>query len=777
MKRLHQLKSIFLYFGLSRGEYLQARRMVQDHNLEALSIWSVVAGGFWIYCLIMSTSAADYARCRPVYAAALLACLITLAGAALMRKRDCRSGLIPTMLFFCQTFLGAGVGIACCQPDVRSITMFASVIIIPISYITPTAVNLCLLLINLATYIVFGRRFILQDTYLWGLGNLIIFSVAGLLIGHVINRSRFERYVYAESVKRLADMEIAKEAAERANAAKSDFLAGMSHEIRTPINGVLGMNEMILRESRRARELPDTDAAALRAALQSIGVYAGNVENAGTNLLTIVNDILDFSKIEAGRMDLVEAHYWLSNVLNDVSNMILFRAREKGLEFSVAADETLPDSLFGDEVRVRQVFTNILTNAVKYTERGSVRLTLRGERQGEETVLLVFSVADTGIGIRQEDVEKLFTRFQRLDMTRNSTVEGTGLGLVITRRLLEMMGGSISVESEYGKGSVFTVTIPQRIASPEPLGAFRKRLAEEAAEGAPRRGSFRAPGARLLVVDDTRMNLTVTVGLLKDSGMRIDTAESGEEALALAGKQVYDLILMDQRMPGMDGTETLHRLREEGKNRETPVICLTADAVIGAKERYLAEGFTDYLTKPIDSRALEGMLLKYLPEEKPAAVFGEAPRGNGTAAEEAFAALPAVGIDPHTGLRFCGDEEGLYRTVLGDYARGAGEKAEGLRRAFAGENWKDYGVLVHSLKSSSGMIGAAALSAAAARLEAAANRGDGETIRREHEALLDRYETVAAALRSLFPEASPAHGPENAQAGDESILEFFPEGD
>ena len=361
--------------------------------------------------------------------------------------------------------------------------------------------------------------------------------------------------------------------AESANNAKSDFLANMSHEIRTPINAVLGMNEMIIRENHKAMDLSEKDPLSVHVALENISVYASDVKKAGHNLLAIVNDILDFSKIEAGQMDLVEAPYQLSSLINDINNLILFKAQDKGLMFSVEVDPSIPDELSGDEVRIRQIITNLLNNAVKYTDKGSVSLKLRGKTQSDGKLLLTIGVWDTGIGIKPEDKEKLFTKFQRLEMERNSTVEGTGLGLAITQYLIELMGGTIDVESEYGKGSVFTVTLPQSIVADTPIGDFQTRLKEYQPGDRPYKESFRAPTAAILIVDDTRINLTVVVNLLKNSKMKIDTATSGAEAVTMASKTRYDMIFMDQRMPEMTGTEAFHKIRNtpDGASKEFPV--------------------------------------------------------------------------------------------------------------------------------------------------------------------------------------------------------------
>ena len=615
----------------------------------------------------------------------------------------------------------------------------------------------------------------------------ILFLANSILCIYIMvqyHRNTLHQMDYAEQLLE------AKESADRANEAKSSFLANMSHEIRTPINAVLGMNEMIERESVQARDELPQSREVIREIFSNVCKYSLNIQSAGQNLLSIINDILDFSKIESGKMEIVEGCYQFSSVLNDVSNMILFKAQDKGLDFRVETDERLPDGLYGDEMRVRQVITNILNNAVKYTKEGSVTLSVRLEegavvRKGE-TVRLTISVKDTGIGIREEDIQRLFKKFERVDLQQNSTVEGTGLGLAITYSLLEMMGGSIRVESEYGKGSVFTVELPQRVASPEPVGDFREKFEQSMRQNEVYHGAFRAPDAHILIVDDTSMNLTVAVGLLKKTEIRIDTAVSGEKAIELAGSVPYDLILMDQRMPGMGGTETMRHIKAQadGANSGTPFICLTADAVSGARERYLAEGFTDYLTKPIDSHALETMLMKYLPDEKVRLITPEkddAAEAGQTQPEETdgFAPLRGAGIDPEVGMRYCQGDAEFYRSVLGEYAQGAGEKTAGMERFFAAEDWQNYGVLVYALKSTSKMIGASALSEHAARMEKAAEEGDGRTIGAEHAALLVEYASVLQAVRALLPEteAAPADDGEALEfMPDDGVLEFAPEG-
>ena len=387
---------------------------------------------------------------------------------------------------------------------------------------------------------------------------------------------------------------------------------------------------------------------------------------------------------------------------------------------------------------------------------------------------LIVSVKDTGIGIKKEDINRLFQKFQRVDLQQNSTVEGSGLGLAITKNLLELMHGTINVESVYGEGSTFTISIPQKVVSTEPVGDFKMKFEKSVQEAEVYHEAFRAPDAHILIVDDTRMNLTVAVGLLKKTQMIIDTAASGLEAIELAKTIKYDLILMDQRMPGMDGTETMKNIKaqEDGANKETPFICLTADAVSGARTHYLAEGFTDYLTKPIDSKALEKTLMKYLPEEKISTVSEEekTKKEQPISQDDEFAPMRAVGIDIETGLRFCQNDKDLYRSIILDYAQTSDEKIKNIVEYFNKEDWKNYGICVHALKSTSKTIGALELSEKALRLETAANENNASLIHKEHEKALEQYQEVIAAIRQVEPDAQ-------GESQDDEALEFSPEED
>lgn len=589
---------------------------------------------------------------------------------------------------------------------------------------------------------------------------LVIFTVAVILIVY-FGQKAAENNVLRE----------ARRVAERSSAAKSEFLANMSHEIRTPINAVMGMNEIILRESLQAQELPPKDEAQVREIFSDISGYAGVISNAGKNLLAIINDILDISRIEAGKMEIRESEYRLSAVLNDVCSLVRFRAQSRNLTFLVDVSEDLPDRLCGDGIRIRQILLNLLNNAVKYTVRGSVTLSVAGETKACGVTNLSFSVRDTGVGIREEDLDRLFEKFERFGQVENGAVEGTGLGLAIVKNLLDMMGGTIEVDSVYGDGSVFTAVIPQKVVGTEAIGNFRERFESSAAETNHSREHFRAPGARILIVDDTRMNLIVAEGLLKSTQIRIDTALSGREALLQTLSVPYDLILMDQRMPEMDGSETLRLIREQESsiNRQTPVICLTADAIAGARERYLAEGFTDYLSKPINSRALRETILKYLPQEKILPV-AESPREKPVpAAEDRFAPLRAAEIDVSQGLAFCQHDDALYRSVLWEYGCSAGEKTERLQQYYDAADWKNYAILIHALKSTSGTIGAARLSHLAAHLEQAAKQEDAEAVRLDHAEMLSLYTRTADAILSCCTEDSLS------PAENDGILEFMPE--
>jgi CheY-like chemotaxis protein len=543
-----------------------------------------------------------------------------------------------------------------------------------------------------------------------------------------------------EKVKESGELREAKEAAEKANRAKTDFLANISHEIRTPINAVMGMNEMIMRE---------TDNAA-------VTEYALNINRASHNLLALVNDLLDFSKIEAGKMEIVEHEYLLSSMLNDIVNMIRIKADQKGLRFNVEVDGNLPDRLYGDDVRIRQIAVNLLNNAVKYTPRGEVKLAISGETDKNGVLKLKIAVTDTGIGIKQEDIPLLFRDFQRLDMDKNRTIEGTGLGLAITSRLTERMNGTIGVESVYGKGSTFTAVIPQETRGGETVGDFRYKHKLYIQQKKKYRESFVAPEAKVLAVDDNEMNLYVVKGLLKKSEIRITTCSSGKDALAKMCEEKYDLILLDHMMPGMDGIETLRASKKLEGNLSggAPVIALTANAVSGVREMYLKEGFDDYLSKPVKSAELEEMMIKYLPAEKVTVTTVRQPE------ESKISGRQGELIDTATGLVYCAESREMYAEMLRMFAdeyADALKLLNGLKNAY---DWKNYTVKIHALKSSAKTIGALKLSELCLKLEtegkAASNdifsQPNIDYIRRNHGKAMGVYEETVAEAKRLAKE-------------------------
>ena len=381
------------------------------------------------------------------------------------------------------------------------------------------------------------------------------------------------------------------------NKAKSVFISNMSHEIRTPINAVLGMDEMILRET--------TD--------EKIREYAYDIKNAGKMLLSIINDILDFSKIEAGKMEIIPDDFRMGYMLDDINRLIGVKAKEKDLDFIVDVSPQLPSVVHGDELRIKQVIINILTNAIKYTQRGNVTFSVHADQSTDQMAELHVTVRDTGIGMKQEDMDKLFSDFQRLDEKRNRGIEGTGLGMSIVVRLLEQMNSKLQVESVYGEGSVFSFVLTLPVVDASPVGDIAKLHEQRMKEELAVRKTY-AKGAKILAVDDNQVNLAVLEGLMKDYDVRLDCAISGKRALKMLAAKHYDLVLLDHLMPEMDGIETLGHIRDMGGGYETlPVIALTANVSGDSRCRYMQTGFSDFLEKPISVSELERVLETYLP--------------------------------------------------------------------------------------------------------------------------------------------------------------------
>lgn len=532
----------------------------------------------------------------------------------------------------------------------------------------------------------------------------------------------------------------------RANEAKSQFLANMSHEIRTPINGILGMDSVLLKECHD----------------ENLREYAKNIQSAGQSLLSIINDILDISKIESGKMEILTIRYQLFSVLNDCYNLTKIKLQNKPVSFIMQINEKLPSWLYGDEVRIRQIINNFLSNAVKYTKEGNITFELDFEEKTDEQILLVITVRDTGIGIKEEDLGKLFESFTRIEEKRNRNIEGTGLGLNLTKNLVNLMGGEVFAESTYGKGSCFTAKIPQKIADAKPMGDFGKRYQQYLSTSDDDKLSFLAPDAKILVVDDVTMNLKVVEGLLKATKIQIDTAVSGSECLECVKTTPYQMIFLDHMMPEMDGLETLEHMKNlaDNPNAQTPVIMLTANAIVGAKEEYIEAGFTDYLTKPIRETELLEMILKYLPKELVCENGGqgieksqdaqdmEQPEAGGEGAEPLQRLEQLEGLDVKTGLTYCMNEEDFYIEMLQEFLQA--DKASQLKHFLAEEDWDNYRTTVHALKSTSLTIGAAHLSGEAKALEMAAKEGNMDYIRSHHDGVMDEYKELTDHLKEIL---------------------------
>jgi signal transduction histidine kinase/DNA-binding response OmpR family regulator len=645
---------------------------------------------------------------------------------------------------------------------------------------------------------------------------------------------------YHKFIMKEANIEIEKTAT-----MKSDFLANMSHELRTPMNAVIGMAEMALRE-----EMTPTARN-----------YINQIKTAGKSLLTIINDILDFSKIESGKMDIVPVEYEPISMINDVSSIISTRIDKDDVEFVLDINPALPKVLYGDNIRLKQIVINLANNAAKFTKSGQVLLKFDFEPASGNNINLLFSVKDTGIGIKSEDMEKIFQSFQQVDSKRNRNIEGTGLGLAISKQLLSLMNGNINVESVYGEGSTFSFTVPQKIVDKTPsislsetpsihaIGCLRNEFAHaqlkrdmtrlgiefmdlkdmnvlsfltehiSALNGAylflsqkdfessiqefiqqhPELNAvvvvpydvsvqydmpnvvvarkpissisivaiynhellnqydeqssdayydFTAETARILIVDDNSVNLTVAEGLLEPLNMQVDTALSGDEAITKISHQMYDLILMDHMMPELDGIETTHIIRRFHPEYEhVPIIALTANAIGDAKKMFIEEGLNDFVAKPIEVRMLVNAIHKWLPKEKIKKVTVSVKPSQHNS--EPLPDIPE--LDVEGALKLVGSQK-LFMTILKDYYNSIPKKLNLIRKYYEEKEWHNYTVEVHALKSASKQIGATELSEKAAALEKAGNDNDIDTIMQNTEELLELYSHYADVLAPLFPQ-------------------------
>ena len=598
---------------------------------------------------------------------------------------------------------------------------------------------------------------------------------------------KYQTYLYEKQQTKILETDRLLQVA---NDAKSQFLANMSHEIRTPINGIIGMNTMLLKELDNGNT-------------EDVMEYAKNIQSASQTLLSLINDILDISKIESGKMEIVPVEYDLFSILNDCYNMNFIKALEKNLTLDLEIEESLPAILYGDEVHVRQIINNILSNDVKYTEKGNVLLRMSAAEQNEKDVVLRIEVKDTGIGIKEENLEKLFQNFTRVDVEKNRNIEGTGLGLSLTKKLIDLMGGEIQVQSEYGVGSIFTVILKQGVASTHKMGSFDEKYRAYIQQEEKTNENRIAPSARVLLVDDVRMNLRVAQGLLSSTLATIDIAGGGEECLQMMHEKKYDIVFLDHMMPGLDGMATLKALKADNThpNQNTPVIALTANAIVGAKEMYMNAGFSDYITKPIQEKEILDVFFDYVPCENGTDMinvskqnekklseskagenmntttnYNSNNRNTDTSREDysintteipvvdsadSDADIPSEHIkndnserpleerfptlDIELAFTYCMEDEELFLEMIDEYL--IWETPNELDGYFDTQDWKNYEIAVHALKSTSLNIGAKELSEHAKALEFAAKGSDIEYIKEHHSEVMDEYHKLIEDLK------------------------------
>jgi signal transduction histidine kinase/AmiR/NasT family two-component response regulator len=581
--------------------------------------------------------------------------------------------------------------------------------------------------------------------------------IAGLLLGCA---ALYQNLIYIREKKK----------AEASAKAKTDFLANVSHELRTPLNAIIGLGELELQKNLQGETARNLE----------------KIHTSGKILLSIINDLLDFSKIESGKFELVPSEYRITSVINDTVSLNIIRIGSKPVEFHLRVDETIPERLFGDELRLRQILSNLLSNAFKYTREGSVDLCIKYERPvpSAKTIILVCSVTDTGIGIRQEDLRKLFSIYNQVDTRSNRHIEGTGLGLSICKNLTEMMGGTISVESEFGRGSAFSVRIPQDIVNDKPIGGVTARNLENfrfitVTRERRRKPRLQMPYVRALVVDDVETNLDVARGMLLPYGLEIDCASSGPEAIKLVREgRPYQIIFMDHMMPGMDGIEAVRIIRGEtgvAYARTVPIIALTANAIVGNDEMFLQNGFQAFLSKPIDTVKLDQILniwARDREKEDPyqagtAAGVDSAPAGtpagdtaNVPNASPAADLLQAIGeripgINIEAGLERFGHNREMYLKILVSFAVNMGEHL-GRIRTFTEEDIEPYTITIHGIKGSCYGVAANAAGKMAEELEVAARKRNIAFIRSGHDDFIAAMDRLLAEMNAVLSGGGPA---------------------
>ena len=538
-------------------------------------------------------------------------------------------------------------------------------------------------------------------------------------------------FIVIQQVNDLRKMNEEKQHAIDISEAKTRFLASMSHEIRTPINAILGMNEMILRENND----------------KTIDEYSKNIKTSGKMLLMLVNDVLDFTKIEAGKLEFKEAEFSMADMLYDVLSLIKERAEEKSIGLNTEIREEVPDELISDEFRLRQILVNLLNNAVKYTEKGSITLSLGG-KYTDDGYELMLCVKDTGKGIRKEDQEHLFEAFSRADIRENINIEGTGLGLAIVKSIVDSMNGELGVESVYGVGSKFWVKLPVKYKDKEPL---KKDFMESRKDKAAETGtcSFTAPDAKILAVDDNRSNLTIIKLFLKRNLIVPDLCSTGERAIELCKEKKYDLILLDHMMPKPDGIETLHIIKssDSSLNKDTKAIVLTANALAGSRQMYMKEGFDDYLTKPLDSGLLEETVKNMLPAEKVMAAAVQPAVQTSLSLRDRLTAVG--GLDYDTALKYSAGDEEMLLEIIGDVADGCDDHVKKMRKSLEEKDIQAYRIEAHTIKSTMLTVGLKEFSERAKKHEFAARDNDTDFVFGDADAFINEYIEICRKLKDI----------------------------